>query len=287
MKLHRPDASIFVPDGQPVERALQRTTHLGIGAHPDDLEVMAYHGIAQCFGSKQRWFGGVTCTHGAGSPRTGVYQDCSDEQMKELRRREQERAATLGEYGAIVQLDFDSTDAKAPGVGELREDLVAVLQATSPEVVYTHNPADRHDTHVAVALAVIGAIRALPAASRPGVVYGCEAWRGLDWMVEEDVTALDVDGHPELARSLIEIFDSQIAGGKRYDLATIGRRQANATFSHSHGVDEQQHVWLAMDLSPLAADDGLDVLDYVAERLQRFSGDVEARLRRYRTSSEA
>ena len=287
MKLQRPEASISVPDGKPVAQALARTTHLGIGAHPDDLEVMAYHGIAECFGSTERWFGGVTCTNGAGSPRTGRYRDCSDEQMKQLRRQEQLQAATLGEYGAIAQLDFDSDAVKAPGNGELRKDLVAILQATSPSVLYTHNPADRHDTHVAVALTVIGAIRSLPAASRPDAVYGCEAWRALDWMLEEDVIGLDVGAHPELARGLIEIFDSQIAGGKRYDLATIGRRQANATLSHSHGVDMHQSVWLAMDLSPLVADEDLDVLDYVNARLERFGADVEARLLRYRAASEA
>ena len=33
----------FVPDGAPLPAALARTTHLGIGAHPDDLEIMACH----------------------------------------------------------------------------------------------------------------------------------------------------------------------------------------------------------------------------------------------------
>ena len=34
MKLNRPGAEIWVPDGQPPAEALSRTTHLGIGALP-------------------------------------------------------------------------------------------------------------------------------------------------------------------------------------------------------------------------------------------------------------
>ena len=35
-----------VPDGVSIDDAFTRTTHLAIGAHPDDLEVMDYHGVA-------------------------------------------------------------------------------------------------------------------------------------------------------------------------------------------------------------------------------------------------
>ena len=58
--LHNPTAEIFVPDGRTVPAALARITHLGIGAHQDDLEFMAFHGILACYGSMTEWFGGVT-----------------------------------------------------------------------------------------------------------------------------------------------------------------------------------------------------------------------------------
>ena len=45
-----PHADVFVPDGLPPAAALARTTHLAIAAHQDDIEIMAYHGIAECFG---------------------------------------------------------------------------------------------------------------------------------------------------------------------------------------------------------------------------------------------
>ena len=60
MKFHLPSADIFIPDGLPAADALARITHLGIGAHQDDLEFMAFHGILQCFHSETEWFGGVT-----------------------------------------------------------------------------------------------------------------------------------------------------------------------------------------------------------------------------------
>ena len=88
-------AEIFVPDGKPVAAALKRITHLGIGAHQDDLEFMAFQGILECHASKTKWFGGVTCTNGSGSSRVGKYKKFSDEQMMAVRRREQNKAAKL------------------------------------------------------------------------------------------------------------------------------------------------------------------------------------------------
>ena len=35
MKLNQASAEIFVPDQLPLDAALPRTTHLGIGAHPN------------------------------------------------------------------------------------------------------------------------------------------------------------------------------------------------------------------------------------------------------------
>jgi hypothetical protein len=57
-------------------------------------------------------------------------------------------------------------------------------------------------------------------------VLGCEVWRDLDWLLDSDKVALDSSAKPELAAALLKVFDSQISGGKRYDLATLGRRAA-------------------------------------------------------------
>ena len=116
--------------------------------------------------------------------------------------------------------------------------------------MFTHNLADKHDTHVAVALQVIAAIRSLPASERPQKLYGCEVWRDLDWMVDSDKVAFDLSEHENLQAALLGVFDSQISGGKRYDLATMGRRRANATYYASHGVDVSRAMAYAMDLTP-------------------------------------
>lgn len=279
MKFHLPTADIFIPDGKPVADALARITHLGIGAHQDDLEFMAFHGILQCFHSDTEWFGGVTCTNGSGSARTGSYADFTDAEMMAVRSEEQRQAAIVGRYAAMVQLDYPSGIAKDPADPRLREDLRAILAAAQPRVVYTHNPADKHDTHVAVVVPVIQAIRDLPRDKRPQAVHGCEVWRDLDWLGDAEKIVHDVSGNDSLAAALNGIFNSQIAGGKRYDLAVMGRRRANATFFQSHGVDSSDALAFAMDLTPLAHDDSLDIVEYVTGAIDRFRADVVAKLR--------
>jgi len=281
MKFFKPDAAVFVPDGLPAEDAFCRVTHLGIGAHQDDLEIMAFHGIQKCFTSRELWFGAVTCTNGGGSPRAGEYSEFADADMAALRRREQEKAAILGNYGALVQLNYSSAEVKDAGAGRLKADLVKVLKTARPEVVYTHNPADKHDTHVAVGFAALAALRELEPAERPATVYGCEVWRGLDWMDDADKVPLDVGRREGLSMGLIGVYDSQVEGGKRYDLATAGRRRANAVYFQSHATDEAEQLWFAMDLTPLVRDDKLDVAAYVLGHVDKFRKSVEDKLRKY------
>ena len=278
MNLHQPNARIFIPDAAEEKEALARITHLGVGAHQDDLEFMAFHGILACYHSATEWFGGVTCTNGSGSSRTGDYEKFTDQRMMGVRLEEQEQAAMVGRYGAMIQLDYPSKIAKDPRNPQLKEDLLAILNATQPRVVYTHNPADKHDTHIAVTVALLQAIREMPKAQRPQAVHGCEVWRNLDWMIDAEKVVHDVSGHENLAAALNGIFDSQIAGGKRYDLAVMGRRRANATFFEIHGVDESDSLAFAMDLTPLVQDDSLDVVDYVTGFIDRFRADVVSKL---------
>lgn len=278
MKLNRETSEIYVPDGTRVEQALSRTTHMAISAHQDDIEIMAMDGILAGFGQSDRWFLGVVVTDGAGSPRDGLYARYTDLEMRAVRRTEQKKAAFVGEYGAAVFLDYPSSAVKNAAEPGPRKDLEALLDAARPEIVYTHNLADKHDTHVAVALRAISAIRALPEAARPKKLYGCEVWRDLDWMVDSDKTVFQLDQHENLAAALLGVFDSQIAGGKRYDLATLARRRAHATYHQSHAVDAAQMISFAMDLTPLAADPALDPAEYAQEHIRRFASEVKERL---------
>lgn len=270
----------FVPDGLGEEQAIARTTHLGIVAHPDDLEILAQQGILECFGRSDRWFCGVVVTDGAGSPRSGPYAEVSDRDMVEIRRHEQRKAAVVGEFGAAVMLGASSAEVKDARGGRLVRDLADLLRRARPQVVYTHNVADRHDTHVAVALRVIEACRSLPAGERPARLLGGEVWRDLDWLSGEDRLAVDVTPRENIVAALIGVFDSQITGGKRYDLAVLGRRRAHATFDESHHTDTAHGVTLHMDMTPLLQDVSRPVSAFAQERVDRFAADVKDRLAR-------
>ncbi len=280
MKLHHPGAAIFIPDSRPVADALRRVTHLGIGAHQDDLEFMAFHGIIECFNRDDRWFGGVTCTNGAGSSRTGRYAGMSDDELMAVRKKEQDAAAAIGNYAAMIQLDYPSHSVKDPSDLHLQNDLSGILDATCPDVVYTHNPADKHETHVGVTISALLAMRSLPRDQRPGKVIGCEVWRNLDWLPDDCKVLMDVSGHDALAAALNGVFDSQISGGKRYDLGVLGRRSANATFFDSHTTDASTQLVFGMDLTPLIVNDSMDITDYVCGLVDRFRDDVSTKLGR-------
>jgi LmbE family N-acetylglucosaminyl deacetylase len=278
MKLHQSTAEIFVPDEKPVADALSRITHLGIGAHQDDLEFMAFHGILECFADPKKFFGGVTCTNGSGSARTGSYANFTNAEMMAVRRSEQNAAATTGRYGVMIQLDYPSSAVKSATDRRLRDDLKNILTATRPKIIYTHNLADKHETHIGVAIAAIEAIRELPREQRPQRVIGCEVWRNLDWLPDADKILMDVSGRENLAAALNGVFDSQIAGGKRYDIATAGRRSANATFFNSHATDKATQLIFGMDLTPLALDESVDIADYTCRFIEKFQADVRQKI---------
>ena len=284
MKLSLDTAEVFIPNGAPVEEALASTTHLAIAAHQDDIEIMAIDGILKCYRSAERRFTGVVVTNGSGSPRDDLYATYSDAEMQVVRRHEQRAAAALGDYAAQILLDAPSAAVKDPhnvASAAVVSDLKQILLATRPQVVYTHNLADKHDTHVAVALKTLSALRSLPAEQRPAAVYGCEVWRGLDWLLDAEKIAFDCSARESLQAALLGVFDSQICGGKRYDLATLGRRRANATYFASHATDTATGMVFAMDLTPLVTDPALDIAAYVQGALTRLAEDVQQRLSRY------
>jgi LmbE family N-acetylglucosaminyl deacetylase len=280
MRFSLDTAQVFVPDNLPPEVALARTTHIGIGAHQDDLEIMAIDGILQCFQRDDQWFTGVVVTNGRGSARDGLYKKYTDDAMQEVRGKEQKKAAMIGEYAAQVLLDYPSSVVKDGHDERPADDLELILKAAAPEIVYTHNLADKHDTHIGVTLKVIKALRNLPAAQRPKRLFGCEVWRDLDWLIDADKIAFDVSSHKNLQEALVGVFDSQISGGKRYDLATMGRRRANATYHASHDVDVSTGMNFAMDLTPLIQDPSRDISDFVQEYITRLAEDVRQRIKR-------
>lgn len=281
MEFSKPTADVYVPDGLAVEAAVGRCDYLCIGAHQDDLEIMAYHGISECYDSEDHWFAGVTVTNGAGSSRTGLYSDYTDEQMQEVRREEQRKAAELGNYGIQIQLDYASAELKDNESDCLVQELVQLLQAARPKLLYLHSPFDKHETHIAVLARCLAALKRLDESCHPECVLGCEVWRDLDWLPDSEKEILDTSKHPELAEKLLKVFDSQISGGKRFDLATLGRRRANATFHQSHKSDQVDSCTFAVDLKPLLGSGFNSMGEFVESMISRFANDAVSVAKRY------
>ena len=112
-------------------------------------------------------------------------------------------------------------------------------------------------------------------------MLGVEGWRDLDWLADNEKVAMDASANPELAAKLVAVFESQIAGGKRYDLAAMGRRLANATFFNSHATDQTNAISLAMDLTPLVQDDSLSVRDFTLRHIEQLRADVAGRIEKF------
>ena len=167
MKFNQNTTEIYIPDDAPLKNALARTTHLCIAAHQDDIEIMAASSILECFQREDKWFTGVVVTDGRGSARAGIYEKYSDEEMRLVRFKEQRKAALIGEYSAQIMLDYPSKIIKDGKSTSPINDILAILQATNPSVVYTHNLADKHATHVGVAIKIIKAMRSLEENERP------------------------------------------------------------------------------------------------------------------------
>jgi hypothetical protein len=143
--------------------------------------------------------------------------------------------------------------------------------------VYTHNLFDAHATHVAVTLHLLAALHTVPAAARPRAVYGCEVWRSLDWLPKQYRVELDVTGYEALGQALIAVFASQLSGGKRFDVASLGRKRANATFGEPNKSESVRAMDFALDLSPFLRDDLLQPEVFSKEVLNAFSESLSLR----------
>lgn len=242
------EEDVYIPDSEEVSKALKRITHLAIGAHQDDIELMAADGIAACFHQEQSWFGGITLTDGAGSCRGGIYTPYSEAKMCSIRRKEQEMAAMVGEYSAHIFMNCKSQEIKAPGQDDIVAKLMKIISYVKPEVIYCHSFLDRHLTHAAASVRVMEAVRRLPEAARPHRFYGCEVWGSLEWLPENYRVALSVDKHTNIIAALNQLYDSQLSFGKDFYQAAIGRRIANAVFDMN---GDSKQLAYAMDLSKL------------------------------------
>lgn len=282
MNLNSNKADIFIPDGITLPEALSRCSAIAIGAHQDDCEIIALPAIVDSVGEAIPGFVAVVCSDGAGSSRTGKYVALDDQEIAQLRIKEQHEAARLGNYSAAIQLGYTSAGLKADKFDDLVEDLAALFDKARPARVFAHSLLDKHPTHIAVSAATVIALRRLSSEYQPRVFLGCEVWRGLDWIPDSLKTVVPVDDPDGLGLKLLKVFDSQISGGKSYDKAVIGRWQANATYLDSHSSDDCEQALYAVDLLPLLNNPSIDPITFALNFVQEFKREVNASLEPYR-----
>ncbi len=250
MELHHP--IVYLPKN----RKTGKVKYLTICAHQDDNEIMAIDGVMKGYRSRKYSFACVVTADGGGSARTGKFANYSDEMMKEVRIKEQEKAAEIGRYNSLYLLNYSSKEIKDPENEQIVEDYVALLKEFKPKVLYTHSILDKHPTHLGVVTKVIRALRMLSKEEQPKVVYGCEV---LDWVADNKKVCFDVSSNVRLQKKILNVFESQIAGGKSYTNATLGRRYNNATYAQSHSVDSAKLVSYAINMNKLLKDPELPI----------------------------
>ncbi|MEG1529556.1 MAG: PIG-L family deacetylase, partial [Clostridia bacterium] len=169
---------------------------------------------------------------------------------------------------------FEKSSAE---VKEKQEEIILGLKGILEEyqgldALYIHSIFDSHKTHVAASICAIEAVRLLENSKKPKKIYGCELWRDLDWLPNDEKVVFDVSGNDELSRNLMDCFASQNAV-KRYDLASIARRVSNATYYASHSGDTANELIYAVDLTELGFE-GVSIASFAQAKLKKFAREV-------------
>lgn len=262
----------------PKNRNPNKVKYLCICAHQDDCEIMAVDGILKGYYSKKYSFALVVSSDGAGSARSGAYKDYTDEMMKKVRIEEQKEASEIGRYNSLYLLNYTSKEIKDNNNSEIVDEYIKIIEELRPEVIYTHSVLDKHQTHLGVAKKVIEAVRRLPKEEQPKLFYGCEVWRGLDWISDSDKVGFNISRNEKLQKKLLNVFKSQIEGGKEYTKASIGRRYQNATYYQSHSVDAYKMISLAIDYRPLLKNKDLSVKEFALSYVDKLKEEIETNL---------
>lgn len=269
----------YARDGSTPLVALSRTTHAGVFAHQDDSPIVGMHGIKECFRSREtppkRYFS-IVVTDGARCTRAGRYAAFSEEEMVAAREQEEMAASHVGDYSGVALLRFPSLVARDGSNNKPTDDLVCLLARIKPKALYTHSPIDKHKTHLAIVLRTIQAMKELGKTYIPDMFVGGEGWLALDWVPEQHKIKMDITGFEGLASALINLYDSQVAGGsaKNYAEATLGRWLANATYADAYHPDQSECVIYGLNLRPLLEDPQLSVRDYLGAVVGGFRKNV-------------
>ncbi len=279
-KLKGRNIQIWTPNRKSFEELRKKTTHLGVCAHSDDLEVIAFDGIVKHFKDKRSNFFGIVVSDNQGKPIHPKYKSFSLSKVQKIREEEQIKAARLGEYAGLAFLRYPSSKIKDAKYKEkIKEKIKEVVDFLRPSIVYTHSLFDRHLSHVAVTLRAIEALRGLNKNKRPDKLYGVEVWGGLDWLSQKRREVFDVSGYEELSSKLLRVFKSQRFGLHRYDVAFLSRMKSNAVYYKTHQFSKSTSLIFAMDLTQLVKNKRLSIKKYLKSHINAFSDNVFRRFK--------
>ncbi|MDF1678813.1 MAG: 6-phosphogluconolactonase, partial [Legionellaceae bacterium] len=265
---------------------LEKTTQLGVGAHPDDVEIMAGPDM---LAAKDTWLT-LVVTDGAATSNTlnGDYAKYSPEALTNMRQAEQRKAAKRANVPLII-CKFPTAaiagDMGTETLDDAKKTMSSLVQAMpNLTTVIGHQPSDVHDTHIRVLALQVHALRTLSDMQLKGItVLGREVW-GLMLAIEARLRKKLVMTEAELDEwaELIAVYESQIAGqGRDYSLTTIERARGNAGYqTHPHGANPPVGLLLALDLTDLVYDKKLCVSQFEARLLRELEKQTQSRTQR-------
>jgi len=179
---------------------------LAIGAHPDDLEILAGGTLALYARAGHEVTMAVATNGNVGSPTL------DRREIAEIRHAEAQRSADL--IGAkLAWMDFD--DEWLFNDRPTRERFIDVIRGARPDVVLAHSPTDYHPDHrnagqVAIDARIPAAVRlvetTLPAAERIPHMFLMDCVGGVDFVPEAYV---DITEAIELKEQMLLCHESQ------------------------------------------------------------------------------
>lgn len=191
---------------------------LGIGAHPDDLEILAGGTLARYVEKGHEIVMGVVTDGSAGS------KEHPTEELRKIRRREAEKTANMLKaeliwLGEADELVFDNE--------KTRLKLVDLIRQARPDLILTHDPFDYHPDHEIVSRAVFRAsfVSTLqniksqePPHDKLTPIYYFDTLAGLNFRPNEFVDITDV---LEIKLKMMSNHESQVKWLKDHDKIDI------------------------------------------------------------------
>ncbi|MEW6622846.1 MAG: PIG-L family deacetylase [Bacillota bacterium] len=192
---------------------------LGIGAHPDDLEIGCGGTLA-----KYKKAGHYVALAAVTWGEKGHF-DLSPEELAGIRAAESKKA------GAIIDAEvFDLGLKDGEVIAESLENrliVIDIIRQTSPDIIITHPPQDYHPDHMAVNKLVLNATFLAtvphfktehPAVENVPQVYFMETFMGVDFLPQIYV---DISKTLDMKIRMLEAHQSQLKWLKEHDAIDI------------------------------------------------------------------